>query len=176
MILNTILHVHNSRDLLDGSGHHRRPPPQYVRVLRKQLNHHWFGSAGEVADHILQKLWEFHVQDRLGFPDFGAHIGDDLITGTLAMTFQLDADIACVRFSHRGRPELQAGAARSALHFGRIAQDLLHVGDDAIRLAERSARRHDVVHDETSLIHRGQEIRSRVLVAEVRAADQDQSG
>ena len=39
--------------------------------------------------------------------------------------FELDGEVAGVGFGDGGEAELQAGAPRSALHFGRALQDLL---------------------------------------------------
>ena len=58
----------------------------------------------------------------------------------LRSRLQLDGDVAGVGLGDRGQAQLQAGAARRALHFRVSAQDLLHVGDHAVGLFERGCR------------------------------------
>ena len=38
---------------------------QQRRILREQLDGNRLGRAGQVADHVLQQLHEFHVERRL---------------------------------------------------------------------------------------------------------------
>ena len=144
------------------------------RILAEQLDDHGLGRAGEIADHVLQKLREFDVQHRLGLRDLGAHVGDHFFAAAFAIGLQLDRDVAGIGFGHLGEAQLQAGAARRALHFGRLAQNLFHMGDHAIGLFERRAGGHDVVDDEAAFVHGGQQVGAGVGVAEIGAADQDE--
>ena len=163
--------------------------PQHVAVRRKQLDHHRFGRAGKIADHVLQQLRKFHVQHRLGLRDFGAHVGDHFVARRVryrppelepknlsqsgAMGFSLTLMSPCVGFRDGGQAELQTRPARRASDFRRLAQNFLHVTDHAIRIPERCAGRHDVIDDESAFVHGGQQIRSGVRVAEVRSGDQE---
>ena len=171
-VFDSVEHVHHAGNLLDGAGDLRRPGVQQFRILAEQLDDHGFGRAGEIADHVLQELREFHVEHGFRLFDFGAHGGDDFLAAAFAVALQFDGDIAGVGFGHLGESQLQAGAARGALHFGRLAQNLFHVGDHAIGLFERRAGGHDVVDDEAAFVHRGQQIAAGVGIAEVAAADQ----
>ena len=42
---------------------------QQLRVLGEELDDHGLGRAGEVADHVLEKLRELDVEHRLGLLD-----------------------------------------------------------------------------------------------------------
>ena len=66
-----------------------------------------------------------------------------------------------IGFGDGGQTQLQAGAPRCALHFRNFAQHLLHVADHAIGFCQRTASRHDVVDDESALVHLRQQVRSR---------------
>ena len=148
------------------------PGVQQFRILTEELDDDGFGRAGEIADHVLQELREFHVEHRFRLFDFGAHGGDHFLAAAFAVALEFDGNIAGIGFGHLGETQLEAGAAGGALHFGRLAQNFFHVGDDAIGLVERGAGGHDVVDDEAAFVHGGQEIAAGVGIAEVAAADQ----
>ena len=65
-------------------------------------------------------------------------------------------DVTRIRFGDSGQSELQARASRGALHVGFRTDDLLYVADHAVGFSQRAARRHDVVDDEATFVHRWQ--------------------
>ena len=108
---------------------------------------HWFSTAGSCEKSLMTTGSGALVRSPImscrscgnstsstgsAFRTLGAHVGDHLVAAAAALALQLDGNIAGVGFGDRGQAQLQAGAARSAFHFRRGAQDLLHVGDHAI--------------------------------------------
>ena len=104
--------------------------------VEKNLDLDRFRRVGKVADHVLQRLDELHVQLRLGLLDLLAHIRHHFVDPAIAFALQLHRDVAGVGFGHGGQPHLQAGAPRCGLHLRSAAQDLLHMRQHAVRLGQ----------------------------------------
>ena len=124
----------------------------------EQLDLDRLGRVRQVADHVLQHLDELHVDARLLLLDLGAQIGDDFVDAAIALALELDRDVAGIGLGHGRQPQLQAGAARVAFHFGKLAHHLLDVADHTVGLLQRGAGRHDVVDHEAAFIHVGQQV------------------
>ena len=105
---------------------------QQFRILREQLDHDRLGRAGEIADHVLQELREFHVQHRFGLLDFGAHGGDHLFAAALrGCAFSLTEISPVLASVTAARPSCRpCGATCSPLRA--CPQNLFHVGDHAL--------------------------------------------
>ncbi len=71
------------------ASHQRRPSAQDFGLRRKQLDNHRLRSAGQIADHVLQQLREFDIQNRLGLFDLGANVGDYLVARLASDTVRL---------------------------------------------------------------------------------------
>ena len=134
----------------------------------------WIGSGAgsEIADHVLQNLYELDVESGLLLLDIGAHVGDDVFNSPLALRFQLHQDVAGIGFRDRSQTELQTGAPRRALHFRNFAKHLFDVADHAVGFCQRAARGHDVVEDESALVHLGQQVGTGKAVAKIGSDDQ----
>ena len=50
--------------LVERFGHLRRPRGEQVLVRREEFHDDRLGRAGKVADHVLENLDEFHIENR----------------------------------------------------------------------------------------------------------------
>ena len=89
--------------------------------------------------------------------------------------FELDQDVAAIRFRHRRQTQFQAGAPRSAFDLGHRTQDLLHVAHHAVGFRERSAGGRPVVQSESAFVHLRHQVGAGIAVANVRGRDQEQA-
>ena len=90
------------------------------------------------------------------------------------LAFSLTRMSPVVGFGYGRQTELQAGAARSAFHFGNLAQHLLDVADHAVGFRQRTARGHEVVEDESAFVHFRQQVGTGKVVANIGNDDQCQ--
>ena len=125
-IFDSVQNIDHAVNFADRLRHFRRPCLQQCRVLRKQFDLHRLRLAGQVADHVLQHLYELDSHRRLLGGYFCAHIFDDVVDAAAAIFLQLDQDVAAVRFGHRRQSQFQAGAPRCTLDFRNGIQNLLH--------------------------------------------------
>ena len=164
-----IENIDHSRLLLDGVGDARGHVLEDGGIGIEELDLDGFGGVGQVPNHVLQDLGELDVKLRFCLLDFAADIGDDFVDTAIAFRLELDSNVAGVGFGDGGEAHLEAGAARDAIDFGSFGEDSLDVLENAIRLGERTAGRHDVVENETALVHFGQQVGSERRVADVNA-------
>ena len=126
---------------------------QKLYIFREHLDDHRLGSAGEVADHVLQALFQIDVDSRLPLFDLIAHVIHDFIDAALTLGFQFYGNVAPVCLGDGRQSKLQAGASRGAFHFRHIVKYLLNVRHHAISLLQRCSGRRKVIQDKTTLIH-----------------------
>src|ERR1039457_6726940 len=175
-VLDAVLDIDDALDLFDGIADARAELTKQGRIVYKKLDLDWLRRIGEVANHVLQHLRKFNVEFRLGCTNLRADIVNDFVDGPAAFGFQLDSEIASVGFGHGGKAHLQAGAARGALHFRSCVKDALYMLKDAIGFGERTACGHDVVEDETALVHLRKQVRAECLITKPRGNDQQHTG
>ena len=135
-VLNAVENVDDSMNFLNGAGNTRSSVGEEFWILREKLNDDGLGLAGEVANHVLQDLDEFHLGGRLGLLDFGTNVGDDLINVPLAVALELNGEITTIGFGNRGKAKLQASAARSVFDFGLRTNNFFDVLEDAVGFRE----------------------------------------
>src|SRR5260370_42325816 len=76
-----------------------------------------------------------------------------------------------------GQGQLQPGAAGSVFDVGGGLKNLLDVQEDAIGLGEGAAGRSEIVENESSFVHGGEEVGAEKFVAqEGKSDDQDRAG
>src|SRR5439155_1409825 len=64
-VLDAVKHIDNAVNLLNGLSNARRSVREELGILREQFDDDGFRLTGEVADHVLQDLDEFHLGGRL---------------------------------------------------------------------------------------------------------------
>ena len=175
-VVDAVLGVDYSGDLLDGGLHARAELVEEIGIVGEEFDDDVFGLVGEVADHVLEDLGELYVEGGLGFEDAGADFGHDLVDGAVALFLEEDGEVATVCLGDGGEAELQAGAAGGGHDLGGAVEDLLDVGEDAVGLSERGSGGGEVVEDEGAFVHLGQEVGAEGLVAEPGSGDQDEAG
>ena len=126
-ILDAVLHIDHTGNLADGIAYPGTELCELCRVVRKYLELDGLGGIGEVADHVLQHLYELDVEFRLGGPDLLANICHYIVDGSAALGFQFHGKVAGVGFVNRVEPHFHAGTARGDFHLGRGMQDPLDV-------------------------------------------------
>ena len=138
----------------------------------------------QVANHVLQKLYEFDFDRRLLLADLGANFLHHVINAPLAAhtggekvkqsagRLEFHQNVAAIGLGHSSRAEFRAGAPRTAFDFGNRLDDLLHVQHHAVGLGERAARRRPEVEREVAFIHLRQQVVSRKSITNIRAGDE----
>ena len=131
-VIDSIQNIHDTWNFLNRIRQLRRPGFEYSRVLRKQLNLDRLRGTGQIADHVLQSLYEFNVKGGFLLFNFRTNVFHDFLDTPTALLFQLYGKIAGIRLRNGSQPQLQPGSTRGALHFGGASQNLFDVTDDTI--------------------------------------------
>src|ERR1700674_2981299 len=167
-----VQYIYNALDLADRIRDFRSPVGKQSLVLRKELDLDRLRRARKISDHILQNLNKLHVQRRFFRLYFAANLFNHFVDTPAAIILQLHRYVSGIRLRYRGQAELHSGAPGGTLDFRNFAQYCFDMSNDTIRLRERTAGRHDVVHDKTALIHFGEQVRAQEVVTDVRDRDQ----
>ena len=157
-VVDSIQQIDHAWDLPNRIGHFRSPLFQLLGILRKQLDLDGLRCRCQVADHILQHLYEIDIEGRFLFLDLSPNVRHDFFDIAVTICLQLYQNVTGIRLCYRSEPELQSCAARSALHLRHFVQHLFHVSDHAVGFCKRTAGGHDVVDCETAFVHLGQQV------------------
>ena len=147
------------RDLL-------RRSPQRRGVFAENTDLDRLRRADQIADQIGEDAGKFDAQrgsvDSILWRSWLRHvIGRRRI-------FQLDREVAGVRFRHAGEAELRSRPPRISIHLGHLFQHLLDVMQHPVGLVERRTGRRDVIENEAVLLELGQELGAETFVDEER--------
>src|SRR6266849_3653850 len=93
-VINSIQNIHDTRNFLNRIRQLWRPDFEYSRVLRKQLNLDRLRGTGQIADHVLQSLYEFNVKRGFLLFNLRTHVFHDFLDTAVALLFQLYGKIA----------------------------------------------------------------------------------
>ena len=101
------------------------------RILAKNLDFDGLRRGHQVADQVFHQLRGFDAQARHLRGDFRAHLAHHVFDAAPRRWLQVHEEIALVRFG-QAAAELQSGAARIIVDFGRGLDDGLDLAQQAV--------------------------------------------
>ena len=146
--------VDSTDGVLNGSGQCGEP----LGIVAEDLYLDRLGAAFEIAEHVLQQLDEFDLDQRDRFVHALTQVADDLFRRPAALISRLEAheDVAAV-LCRREETELRSCTARIRSDLWRLSDDALDQAHLAIGVCQGAALRGQVVEDEAAFVRRRKE-------------------
>ena len=110
---------------------------------------------------------ELDIKAGLSVGDFIANFADDAIDVPFTLILEFDREVSRVGFRDGKDSHLQAGTARRAFDFRSLLKNAFDVVENAICFLKGTARWHDVIQNESTLIERWKEAGTKLPVGQV---------